>query len=153
MASFEVKQISSSYKTRMCVTLLFPSMKKKRQSVFAYMYLAHTAFCVSLWYGSVHMHILKNLWMPVTISWQLFAHFYLRKHAASVGLGFAQMNVSAGLSDAYATPSLLLPMFPCCESWQNISSRSCHSALWVALWLRICGQDPQIHVFSYTHAC
>ena len=151
MASFEVKQISSSYKTRMCVTVS-KYEKKTPISVCVYVPSAHSVLRVFMIRKRAYAY-LKNLLTPVTISWQLFAHFYIRKHAASMGLGFARMNMSAGLSDAYATPSLLLPMFPYCESWQNISSRSCHSALWVALWLRICGQDPQMHVFSYTHAC
>ena len=80
------------------------------QSVFAYIYLAHTAFCVSIWWGSY----LRNEYayhtnpsMPATISWWLFAHFRTRKHAASMGLRHARMNISAGLSNAYATPSIL----------------------------------------------
>ena len=46
--------------------------------------------------------------------------------------------------DAYTTLSLLARMFPCCKSWWNISSRSCHWALWAALrWASV----------AETHAC
>ena len=74
-----------------------------------------------------------NLWRPTTISWQLLAYFCIRKHAASVGLRHARMNVSAGPSDAYASLSLLVRLFTCCKSQRNISSRFCHVALWAAL--------------------
>ena len=43
----------------------------------------------------------------------MFAPCRTRKRAASVGLQHTRMNVSAGLSDACATPSFLLRMFPC----------------------------------------
>ena len=75
----------------------------------------------------------KNLWMPATISWRLFAHFRTWKHAASVGLRHASMNVSVGLCIAYTTLSLLVCLFPCWKSRRNISSRSCHWAPWAAL--------------------
>ena len=53
-------------------------------------------------------------------------HFPTRKHAASVGLRLARMNVSSGLSDTYATPSVLLHLFLCCVGRWNVSSTSCH---------------------------
>ena len=59
--------------------------------------------------------------------------FKYRQHAASVGLIHARMNFSEGLSDANTTLSLLVHLFPCCEGRRNISSRSCHCALWAVL--------------------
>ena len=76
--------------------------------------------------------------------------FRTQKRAASVGLRHTCMNMSAGLRDACITPSLLLRMFPCCKSRQNICSRSCHSALWVALRSRMHGLDPHMHANSDT---
>ena len=93
MASIEVKQISSSCKTRM------------RVSVSVYEKYANHCFRRSVltvcmtWKWAVYA-IRKNLW-----SW---------KHAASMGLWHASMHVSAGLSDAYATLSLLARLFLCC---------------------------------------
>ena len=75
----------------------------------------------------------KNLLAPATISWRLFAHFCTRRHAASVGLQHAHMNVSVGLSDACTTLYLLARMFPCCKSRRDISSSFCHWAEWAAL--------------------
>ena len=60
-------------------------------------------------------------------------NLWIRQHAASVGLVHARMNVSAGLSDANTTLSPLARLFPCCVIRKNISSRSCHRALWAAL--------------------
>ena len=42
------------------------------------------------------------LWMMATISWRLFEHFPTQKHAASLDLRQADMNVSTSLRDAYA---------------------------------------------------
>ena len=50
MASIEVKQISSSCKSRMHVTVSV--YEKIRQSVFAYIYVAHKAFCVYVQYDT-----------------------------------------------------------------------------------------------------
>ena len=120
-----------------------------------YIYLAHTAFSVSTsiqydteagWAAYAYR---TNLWMPATISWWLFANFHTQKHAASVGLRHACMNVSAGLSEAYATPSLLL--------W-----RACIPVV-KAGWMFIldpatehCGQRcdrNRMHAFLFREAC
>ena len=54
------------------------------------------------------------------------------------------MNVSEGLSDAYASLSLLVHLFLCSKSGRNISSRSCQGALWTAL---------RSHTSLFRHAC
>ena len=76
--------------------------------------------------------------LRVCMTWKRAVYAYcknlcIRQHAASVGFVHARMNVSAGLSDANATLSLLARLFLCCVRRKNISSRSCHSALWAAL--------------------
>ena len=126
-----------------------------RQSLFAYTYThcAHGVLRVLVRRKGAGYACHKNLSAPATIIGWLFVHFLTRKHTASVGIRHAYLNISVGLSDAYTTPSLLLCMFPCCKSRQNISSRSCHSALWVGAASRIRGWDPRMHVYSYTHAC
>ena len=94
------------------------------------MYVVRTAFCMYICMTRKRAAYANrtNLQMPATISWWFFVHFRTRKHAASLGLRQAHMNVSAGLSDAYAiyTLSLLPRLFPYCKSRRNISSRSCH---------------------------
>ena len=119
------------YDTQACYRFHVP-VQKIHQSLFAYMYVAHTAFCVYVWHGNgLHMctSIVQNtnLWMLATISWRFFAHFCTRKHAAYVDLAHTCKCFSAGISDAYATPSLLTRLFPCCKGRRNIYFRSCHS--------------------------
>ena len=63
------------------------------------------AFCVFIKYGSeLRMRVVKTFECRQQSADVCFAHFRTRKHAAFVGLRHARMNVSAGLSDAYATP-------------------------------------------------
>ena len=129
MASIEVKQISS---THACYRF---RGWKIRQSVVVYIRIAHGVFHVCMtWKWAPHA-CRKNLWMTAKIIWWLFAHFRSQKRAASVGLRHACINVSMGISNTYTTLSLLSRMFSCCKSWPNISSSSCHWALWAALWL------------------
>ena len=125
------------------LVLPFPCTKNTPISVCVYIRSAHRAFCVR---KRAAYACRKNLWIPASISWWLLAHSCTWKHAASMGLRHARMNVSAGLSDACSTPSLLLRMFPCCKSRRNISSRSYHCALWVALRSRFHGWDQHMHV-------
>ena len=113
MASIKVKQISSSCKTRMRVTI---SVYEKYANQCLRKHSAHGVLCVYKKRKRAVHACRKNLWIPASISWRLFAHFGTRKHAASVGLIHARMNASAGLSDAYITLSLLSRMFPCCKS-------------------------------------
>ena len=130
--------------------LPFPCMKNAPINVCLYTRSAHGVlhvYTIRKWAARAHA-CRKNLWTPATISLWLFAHFFTRKHAASVGLRHACMNVST-----YTTLSLLLCMFPCCKSRRNISSRSCHCALWPALRSCICGRDSRMNVYSYTYAC
>ena len=102
------------------------------------MHVAHTAFCVYTETGSVCVSYCRNLWMTATISGRLLAHFRRRKHAASVSLRHECMNVSAGLSDAYTTLSLLSRLFPCCKSRWNISATIARqAAVHVDSWRKI----------------
>ena len=115
MASIKVKQISSSSKTHMRVTVSVYE-KYANQCLHMYnVYVVHNAHGVlriyTIWKRAAHV-CRKNLWIPASISWRLFAHFRTQKLAASVGLRHSGMNVSAGLSDTCTTHSLLLRMFP-----------------------------------------
>ena len=102
-------------------------------TVCVYTRSVHSVLCVCMTRKrAVYVHR-KNLLIPATISWRLFAHFCIRKHAASVALIHAHTNASAGLSDASTTLSLLSRVFPCCKSRPNISSSSCYWAPWAAL--------------------
>ena len=102
---------------------MFPFLCTKNMpiSVWVYILSAHgvlRVYTIRKWAAHVCR---KSLWIPATISWRFFAHFRTRRHAASVGLVHAHMNVSAGLSEACPTPSLVSRMFPCCKIWHNIT--------------------------------
>ena len=144
MASIEVKQISSSFKTRMRITF---SVYEKyaiqclcictyRAQRFACMFDTETG-CVCVSYKPLNA---SNNQLTIVHD------FRTRKHAASVGLRHARMIVSAGLSDSYAT--LLFPF-----------SRTCFR---VVKAVGILIPDPatgrgqrydRTHPYSGTHAC
>ena len=58
--------------------------------------------------AGLRMHIVRTFECRQQSADDCLRIFIHKKHAASVGLRHACMNVSAGLSEAYATPSLLL---------------------------------------------
>ena len=131
----------------------------KNTSVFAYMYIhsAHgvlCAYCVFIQYGSeLRMGIIKTFehqQQSADDCLRIFVHQNKQLQWVSdmYTLTFPQVYVTHTL-----LPSLLSCMFPCCKSQRNTSSRSCHSALWVALRSQIHGQGPRMHVYSGTHAC
>ena len=80
-------------------------VQKIRQSVFAFIYVAHSAFCVFIQYRSeLRMRVVKTLEY-----WQQSADDCLRifvhgdmKLPSRVSHTHTRMNVSAGLSDACA---------------------------------------------------
>ena len=103
---------------------LFPCTKNTPITVCVYTWSLHSFLHFSMTRKQAVFAYRKNLW--------------IQQHSASAGLVLysvhACMNVSAGLSDASATLSLLARLFPCCvRRRRNISSRSCHCALWTAL--------------------
>ena len=127
MASIKVKQISSLCKTCMRVTVSV--YKNTPISVCIYIQ-THTAFCVFIPYGielrirvvktfehrqqsaddCLHIFIHENMQLP----WVSYTH----------ALTFPLVLVT------HILPFLLSRMFPCCKSWRNISSSSCHWAPW-----------------------
>ena len=120
-------------KTDFTIMWAFPCSKNMPISVCVYISSPHGVFRVYTIRKCTAYAYCINLWTLATISWRLFAPFRTRKHAASVCLWHAHMNISTGLSDAYTTLSLLSHMFQCCKSWHNISTSSCHWAQWAAL--------------------
>ena len=133
MTFIEEKQISSLYKTRMRVTVSVYEKKANHCLRTCTSCTLHSVLRACMTRKRAAYAYGTNLWIPATISWRLFAHFCTRKHAASMGLRHASMNVSAGLSDAYATSFFFLRLFLCSVGRQNVSSTSCHWALWAAL--------------------
>ena len=86
MTFIEVKQNSSSCKTRMHVNVSVH--KKYANQCILYKHSTHGVLHVytirkraAQCAHACHCH--KNLWTPATISWWLFAHFGTRKHALS----------------------------------------------------------------------
>ena len=80
MASIEVKQMSSSCKTQMHVTVSVYE-KYTNQCLRICLYIRSTlgvlrVFMTPKWAAHACR---KNLWMPATINWWLFAHFRSRK--------------------------------------------------------------------------
>ena len=135
MVFIAVKQISSSFKTHMHVTIsMYEKYDNQCLRIYYIRYVnTHGVLRVCMTRKLAVHACRKNLSTLATISWWLFAHFCTRKRAASVGLRHARMNVSDGLCDACTTLSLLSRMFLCCKSRLNISSNSCHWAPWAAL--------------------
>ena len=97
----------------MCIVYYHFRVQKVCQSLFAYTYVHNACSILRVCMTSKQAAYAyrKRLWTPATFSWQLFVHFRTRKPAASVGLRHARLNVSVGLSDAYATLSFLLRLF------------------------------------------
>ena len=61
MASIVVKHISSLCKLRMHCVLPFLCTKNANHCLNMYVYIEHTAFCVSMWYGSeLRMRIIQT---------------------------------------------------------------------------------------------
>ena len=109
---------------------LFPCTKN--MLITEYMYVAHTAFCVSVWYGNgLHMRIRKTFQCRQHSKENCLHLFHTLKRPAYVGLRHARMNASAGLRHAYASLSLLSCRVV--KSLPNISYRSYHCVLWAAL--------------------
>ena len=106
-------------------------MKNTLISVGVYEHTAHSVLCVCMTQKWAAYACRTNLWMPATISWRLFAHLH------------TLMNISEGLSNAYAALSLLARLL-CCKSLRDISSGSCHGVLWAAL---------RSHTSLFRHAC
>ena len=105
------------------------------------MYVTHTAFCVSVWYGNgLRMRILQTFEYRQHSEHDCLRPFHTRKRAAYVGLRHARMNTSAGLRHAYATFSRAC--FCVVKSPPNVSSISCHCALWAEL--RSPGRGPSM---------
>ena len=104
------------------------------------MYLVHTAFCMYEWLGKG----LRGVsYKPLNAAdADDFSHIFIHRN---MQLPWVRTHERfCGSSDAYATLSLLARLFPCCKSRRNISSRSCHRALWAAL---------QSHTSLFRHAC
>ena len=99
------------------------------------MYVAHTAFCMSVWLANgLRMRIVQMFEYRQHSEDDCLRLFHTRKRAAYMGLRHASMNASAGLRHAYATFTLLSRLFLCSiKPAKIISSRSCHCALWAAL--------------------
>ena len=119
MASIEVKQIASSCKTRMRITVS--------------VYEKYANHCLRIYSTRSVCSVLHVCMTRKGAAYAYRTNLWLRQHTASVGLVYARMNVSAGLSDANTTLSPRVRLFPHCSRRRNISSRSCHRDLWAAL--------------------
>ena len=119
--------------------------------MFAYIYVAHTAFCVYVWHGSeLRMRVVKTFerrQQSADDCLRIFVH-------GDMQLPWVYDTHTLTLTLIYVTHtlllSLLLRMFPCCNSRLNISSRSCHWALWASLHH---ASVAETHACMFIHTC
>ena len=111
-------------------------VRKIRQSVFAYICVAHTAVCMYVWHESeLRMRVVKTFerrqqsaddCLRIFVHGNVLLPWVYDTHAWTFPLVYVTHTL---------LPSLLSRMFPCCNSRPNISSSSCHWAPWAALQL------------------